>query len=168
MSEKKFVVSLTEAEREELEVTSCKASGRKVKYALALLKADAGWSDEKIAEAYGLGLSTIARLRQRFVEEGMPAALNRRSSGRVYRKKIEGDEEAHLIALACSEPPKGRAYWTMQLLADKLIELKYVDSVSDETVRRVLKKTSSSPGRTRNGVSRHKPTPLLSARWKRS
>lgn len=168
MSEKKYGVTLTEAERAELETTSRKASGRKVKYALALLKADAGWSDEKIAEAYAVGLSTIARLRQRFVEEGLPAALNRRPSGRVYRKKLEGQEEAHLVALACSEPPEGRACWTMQLLADKLVELKIVESVSDETVRRTLKKTNSSLGRTRSGASRHTPMPPLSARWKRS
>lgn len=168
MSEKKYVVTLTEAEREELETTSRKGSGRKVKYALALLKADAGWADERIAEAYALGLSTIARLRQRFVEEGLQVALNRRPSGRVYRKKIEGEEEAHLIALACSEPPEGRTCWTMQLLADKLVELKYVDSVSDETVRRTLKKTNSSPGKRRNGASPRTPMPPLSARWKRS
>lgn len=168
MGKKKYVVSLTDAERQDLEQLTRKGSGRKVVYALILLKADEGWTDERIGEAYSVGHSTIERLRQRFVEEGLEMALNRRPSGRVYRKKIEGEEEAHLIALACSPPPEGRTCWTMQLLADKMVELHYVESVSDETVRRTLKKTNSSLGKSRNGVSPLRKTRPLSARWKRS
>lgn len=165
---KKYVVELSEAEREALEQLSRKGTGRKVLYAFILLKAGEGWTDEQIGEAYSVGHATIERLRQRFVEEGMEMALNRRPSGRVYRKRIEGEEEAHLIALACSPPPEGRSCWTMQLLADKMVELKYVESVSDETVRRTLKKMNSSPGKNRSGVSPLVKTPPLSARWKRS
>lgn len=165
---KKYVVDLTEGERQELERVTRKASGTKALHAYVLLKADEGWTDGKILEAYPVSHATIERVRQRFAEEGMEAALSRKPSNRVYRKKIEGEEEAHLIALACSAPPEGRASWTMQLLADKMVALNYVASVSDETVRRTLKKTSSSPGKTRNGVSRPSKTPLLSARWKKS
>lgn len=132
-----------------------------------LLKADQGWSDAQIQEAYGVGHSTVERIRQRYATSGLNGALNRKPSQRVYRKKIEGEEEAYLIALACSEPPEGRASWTLRLLADKLVELKYVESVSYETVRHVLKKTSSSLGKTKNGASRQSKTPALSARWKK-
>lgn len=168
MGKKKYVVTLTEVERRELEQLTRRGQGRKVVYAFILLKADEGWSDKEIGEAYSVGHTAIERLRQRFVEEGLEMALNRRPSGRVYRKRIEGEEEAHLIALACSPPPEGRACWTMQLLADKMVELKYVESVSDETVRRTLKKTHSSPGKSRSGVSPLVKTPPLSAKWKRS
>jgi transposase len=168
MVNKQYVVSLTDTERRELEQVSRKARGRKVVYAFILLKANEGWSDERIAEAYSVGLSTIARLRQRFVEEGLEMALNRRPSGRVYRKKIEGEEEAHLIALACSPPPEGRACWTMQLLADKMVEMNYVESVSDETIRRTLKKMNSSRGKSGSGASLPMKTQPLFARWKRS
>jgi transposase len=117
-----------------------------------LLKADQAdggpaWPDERIAEAFEVGLSTTARLRQRFVEQGLEAALSRQQQARPSRtRKLDGRAEARLIALACSAPPEGRREWTMRLLADRLVELEVVESVSDETVRRVLKKTYSSRG----------------------
>ena len=117
-----------------------------------LLKVDAAedgpaWTDERIAEALEVSVATVERVRQRFAERGPEEALGRKPQGRPRRaRKPDGRAEARLIALACSAPPDGRAAWTLQLLADKLVELRIVDAVSDETVRRCLKKTSSSRG----------------------
>jgi transposase len=151
---KKYLVTLTAEERQSLqELTAVgKTSARKLVQARILLKADQApggpaWTDERMAEAFDVGLSTIARLRQRFVEQGLPAALGRKPQDRPSRpRKLDGRAEARLIALACSAPPAGRQQWTLQLLADQLVELQVVDAVSDETVRRVLKKTRSSRG----------------------
>jgi transposase len=145
---KKYVVTLTEEERKELEglVSSNRTARNKVVKAYVLLKAAENWRDEDIVSSYGLSLRTVERIRERFVEEGMEAALNRRPTSRVYRRKIEGEEEAHLIAIACSSAPAGHSRWTLQLLADKLVELAIVDSVSADTVGRALKKTSLSLG----------------------
>jgi transposase len=151
---KKYLVTLTDEERQSLRrlTTAGKASALKVTHARILLKADQAeggpaWPDERIAEAFEIGLSTIARLRQRFVEQGLEAALSRKKQERPSRtRKLDGRAEARLIALACSAPPEGRREWTMRLLADRLVELEIVDAVSDETVRRVLKKTNSSLG----------------------
>ena len=145
---KRYRVTLTETEREELAALLArgKADVRKLKHAQVLLKADEaeggpGWADVRIAEAVGVGVATVERLRQRFVEEGFAAALSPYRGGkRVYDKKLDGAQEAHLIALACSTPPEGRARWTLRLLADRMVELQYTDSVSHETVRRTLKK----------------------------
>ena len=128
-----------------------KASARKLARAHLLLQAAEGLSDEEIADMLRVGRSTIHRTRQRFVEEGLEPALSerRRASG---RPKLEGKQEAFLVALACSTPPAGRARWTMQLLADRLVALRAVEEISDETVRRALKKTSSNPGSTRSGA----------------
>lgn len=146
---KKYHVTLTAEERESLGklISSGKASARKLTRARILLKADepedgAGWDDEAISEALEVGLSTIYRVRRRFVEEGLEAALEQRRPRRLYRRKLDGEGEAHLIALACSSPPQGRERWTLRLLADRLVELGYVEDLSHETVRRVLKKTS--------------------------
>jgi transposase len=168
MGRKKYVVELTEEEREILEKTARKGSGGKSRHAYILLKASENWKDERIAEAYNVSVSTIERVRQRFVEEGLEAALSRKPTSRVYRRKIEGEEEAHLIALACSDPPEGRAEWTMQLLADKMVELNYVESISDETIRRVLNKNELKPWQKKNGASRRSKMPPSSAKWKRS
>jgi len=151
---KKYLVTLTAEERQSLhDLTAAgKAAAKKLAHARILLKADqaAGgpaWPDQRIAEALDVGLATIARVRQRFVELGLEAALARKEQDRPSRpRKLDGRAEARLIALACSAPPEGRREWTMQLLADKLVELAVVDSVSDETVRRVLKKMRSSRG----------------------
>jgi transposase len=154
MPQKKYRVTLTTQEREEL--TGLLSAGKRAALTLArariLLKADQAsggpaWPDDRIAEALDCGVRTVERVRQRFVERGLEAALGRKPQDRPSReRKLDGRAEARLIALACAEPPDGRATWTLQLLADKLVELRVVDSVCDETVRRVLKKTRSSPG----------------------
>ena len=142
---KKYVVDLTQQERKALErlVRSGKESARKIRYAQALLKADAGWTDKGISEAFGMSINTAQRLRQRFVEEGLDVALGARSrKPRPHSRKLDGEKEAHLIALACSEAPEGHTRWTLRMLADKMVQLCYVESVSHETVRQALKKTN--------------------------
>jgi transposase len=145
----KWIVRLTAVERTDLQrlVDEGKRAGSLLKRAWILLKADAegpGWKDPQIAEAYGASLSTIHRIRQAFVEEGLDAALYRKKpTGRQYRK-LDGAQEARLLALACSQPPTGRKRWTLQMLADRLVELKVVDTISGECVRTTLKKTNSS------------------------
>src|SRR6516225_3731462 len=149
---KKYLVTLTPEERQWLSarLSAGKRSALTLTRARVLLKADqaAGgpaWEDAEIALALDCGLRTIERIRQRFVERGLDQALGRKPQDRPSReRKFDGAAEARLIALACSAPPDGRARWTMKLLADKLVELEVFDSVSDETVRRVLKKTSCS------------------------
>jgi transposase len=154
MPQKRYLVTLTPEEREQLSglLSAGKRSALTLARARILLKADQAdggpaWPDDRIAEALDCGVRTIERVRQRFVERGLEAALGRKPPDRPSReRKLDGRAEARLIALACSEPPDGRAAWTLQLLADQRVELKIVDSVCDETVRRVLKKTRSSRG----------------------
>ena len=150
---KKYIVTLTEAERQMLQamLSKGKASARKLVHARILLKADAraggpNWSDDAIAEGLEVGRATVERVRKQFVEEGLEAALERRKPRRQYLRKLDGDGEAHLIALACSKAPEGRSRWTLRLLADRMVRLEYVDEVSKDTVARVLKKTSLSLG----------------------
>ena len=150
---KKYVVTLTDAERAHL-LTFTKrgtASARKLSRAHTLLQADAGATDEAIAAALHSSIATVERTRKRFVEEGLEAALRERPRPGGHRK-LDGKQEAFLIALACSTPPEGRACWTMQLLADRLVALQIIDAISDETVRRTLKKMPSSRGRRKPGV----------------
>lgn len=149
----KYIVTLTEEERADLHklVTSGKAAARTLTRARILLKTDGGDADQTIAQALNVGLSTIYRVRQRCVEEGVMAAITSRRPDRHYQRKLDGSQEAHLIALACGEPPQGRARWTLRLLAGRMIQLGYVDSVSHETVRGTLEKTSSSRGGVRRG-----------------
>jgi hypothetical protein len=140
---KKYLVKLTSPERKQLReiIAKGKAPAYKIKHANILLKAEAGWSDEKIAQAFDCNVNTPRNVRQRLVEQGLGVALERKKQGVPSREKIlDGKGEAHLIALSCSQPPEGRARWTLHLLADKLIELQVVDRVSYETVRRTLKK----------------------------
>jgi transposase len=148
---KKYVVTLTEEERHDLEtlVSQGKTAARKLSRAWVLLKADTAgpaWSDEQIRTTFAVGLVTIYRIRQTFVEEGLAAVLTRRPKARHRHRKLDGEQEAHLIALACSKPPAGRRRWTIRLLAAKMVELEYTDHVCHETVRRTLKKTNSSRG----------------------
>jgi transposase len=151
---KKYKVTLTAEERQQLQnlIAVGKAAARKLAHARILLKADAApggpaWRDQAIADAVEVSVATVERVRQRFVDEGVDAALSRKPRERPARERtLDGRAEARLIALACSAPPDGRAEWTMQLLAETLVELAVVPTVSDETVRRVLKKTSSSRG----------------------
>lgn len=144
---KKYIVILTPEERAGLSNLICigQTGVRKVSRARILLKADQGlegpgWSDEQISQALEVGKSTVERTRRRFVTEGLPAALNRRPNSNPRGFKVDGQQEAHLIALACSQPPPGRKRWTYRLLADKMVELEYIDDISHETVRQVLKK----------------------------
>jgi transposase len=154
----RYTVRLNPAERQGLIdlVTTGKRAASTIIRARILLKADVGpegeaWDDEEIAEALDTSLSTIHRVRQAFVEEGLEEALYRKKpTGRQYRK-LDGDQEARLIAVACSEAPEGRSGWTLQLLADKLVELQVVESIGRECVRTTLKKTISSPGSRSNG-----------------
>src|SRR5436190_4574405 len=170
---KKYKVTLTAEGRQQLQglIASGKAAAKKLTHARILLKADAaeggpGWDDQRIADAVEVSTDTIARVRQRFVEHGLEAALTRKQQDRPSReRKLDGRAEARLIALACSAPPQGRKEWTMRLLADKLVELGIVSTVSDEAVRRALKKTSSSRGRRNSGASRRGPTRRSSAPW---
>jgi transposase len=151
---KKYKVTLTPDERNSLQVliTAGKAAALKLTRARILLKADAapggpGWTDVRIAEALEVDVTTVERLRERFVEQGLEAALDRKKQDQPSRQRtLDGQAEARLIALACSQPPQGRVRWTLRLLADRLVELEIVDTVSMETVRRTLKKTSSSRG----------------------
>lgn len=147
---KRYVVTLTDEERAELQglLAGGKASALKQAHARILLKADVspggpGWSDSRIAEALEVGTATVERVRQRFVEQGLEAALVRKAQERPSRlRTLDGRAEAKLIALACSTPPDGRKAWTMQLLADRLVELEVVPAICDETVRRCLKKAN--------------------------
>lgn len=150
---KKYVVMLMEQERGALRalISSGKGAARKLSHARILLKADSnaggpGWTDAAISAGVDVGTATVERVRKRFVEEGLEAALTPRPFSRQRPRKLDGDGEAHLIALTCSESPAGHARWTLRLLADRMVALEYVDSLSYQTVRRVLKKTSSSPG----------------------
>ena len=151
---KRYKVTLAAEERQQLHdlIAAGQAAARKLAHARIPLKADAAdggpaWPDHRIADALEVSTATVGRVRQRFVEQGLDAALDRKQRERPAREiKLDGRAEAQLIALACSAPPEGRATWTMQLLADKLVELEVVASISDETVRLALKKTRSSPG----------------------
>lgn len=144
---KRYVVRLSDGERRELEelLSRGKAAAQKIKHANILLKADAdgeGWTDEDIAGTFLVHPNTVRGIRQRFVEEGLGSALNRKRRALPPRERIlDGQKEARLIALSCSKPPEGRARWTLRLLADEMVELEIVDSISHETVRQGLKKT---------------------------
>lgn len=140
---KKYIVDLQKQERRILQrvIRTGKHSARKIRWAHALLKADKGWKDQRIAEALEISLPTIQRIRQRFVEEGLEIALGARSHRpRPYAQKLDGKQEAKLIALACSKAPQGRKRWTLRLLAGKVVELNIVEEISYQTIRRVLKK----------------------------
>jgi hypothetical protein len=151
---KKYIVRLSPEELATLKklLTSGRGTGRLFTRVRILLKADQSdegpaWPDEKISEAFDITVQTIEKVRKQLVEEGFDAVLSRHPyTQKVSRKKIDGDVEAHLIALCCSEPPKGRVRWTLRLLADKVVELGYVDSISYEAVRQTLKKTNLNLG----------------------
>ena len=153
MPAKRYRVELTSEEREELKalVSRGRSAAYKQTHARILLMSDEAqddlpMTDEAIAQALKVGHATVERVRRRCVEEGIEAALNRKKQLRRRAKKLDGEAEAHLIAIACSEPPQGRTSWTLKLLADRLVEREIVDSISTETVRKALKKTNSSRG----------------------
>ena len=153
MAKKKYIVFLTAEEREELEQlsTTGKVAAYKMNHARILLKADTnqeggGWTDEAISQALDISVATIERVRQRFVETNLETALSRQVQQQRKPRRLDGEQEAHLIAMTCGEAPEGRARWSLRLLADRMVELEYVESVCHETVRQTLKKTISSHG----------------------
>lgn len=153
MRQTKYAVTLTEDERADLRtgIGQGTAPARLLTHARILLKADQGeggpaWSDTAIAGALEVHPATVGRVRRAYVEQGLDAALERKAPTRVYPRRLDGEAEAHLIALACSDPPAGRDRWTLRLLADELVRLEVVDSISHETIRRTFAQTISSPG----------------------
>ena len=166
----KYRISLTPGERNDLKmlVTAGKAAARKLTHARILLLADGeDCLDEEIVSALGARLRTVERVRGRFVTEGLEAAIDHRPQPpRPDKIKIRGDLEKKLIELACADPPRGRCHWTLQLLAEELVVLGLVDTISVETVRQALKKTTFSLGSSRRGVSLRKPTPNSSGTWR--
>jgi len=156
---KKYIVTLTKDERRMLNEIVSKGSHRsqKVLNSLILLACDEGEyqeirsTNEDISRILCISMRKIDRVKKRFVKEGLDIVLNGKKNRRIYSKKIDGDFEAHLIALSCSKPPEGYAEWSLRLLADKVVELKYIDSISHETVRQVLKKTNLSHGGRKDG-----------------
>ena len=150
----KYKVELTQSEGSALIETSGRGKplARTVKRGLALLKADEGRADREVAAAVSLSAATVARVLRRFVEAGLEAAINDRPRpGRG--RKLNGRQEAHLVAITCSNAPEGHAHWTLQLLADQVVALEFAGSISLETVRQILKKTNSNPGRRKSGAS---------------
>jgi len=153
-----YKVTLTDEERKELQALVQKGGkGYRIKHAQILLKLDqipenTGWTYDRIKDAYGATHSTIAGVAKRFVFEGVEAALGRKKQVNHHRK-VTGEIEARICAIACSDPPEGRSRWTMQLIADELIRLEVVDYITDSTICEVLKKTKLSPGWSKNGAS---------------
>ena len=156
---KKYTITLSKDERNYLKGIKSKGKhkSQKVINALILLGCDEGGYQEKrstndeMARVLNISMKKIDRVKKRFVEEGLEVALNGRKGDRIYVKKADGDFEAHLVALSCGEPPEGFARWSLRLLADKVVELDYIDSISHEAVRRILKKTKLSPGNKKVG-----------------
>ena len=161
---KRYLVTLTLAEREELQsmASTGKAAARKLVRSRILLLADQAEggpakSDAEITDFLGCGRATVERVRKQFVEEGLEATLIPKPTIRTYENRLDGKAEAHLVAIACGAPPQGRARWTLRLLSDRMVGLGYVESVSHETVRQTLKKTNSSRGLRKDGVCRKVP-----------
>ena len=156
---KKYIVTLSKEERDTLQDITFKGKhkSQKILNAQILLGCDEGEyqiersTNEEIARVLGTSMRKIDRVKKRFVMEGMETALTKKKGSRIYEKKTDGDFEAHLVALSCSEPPEGFARWSLRLLADKVVELKYIDSISHEAVRGILKKTKLNPGKKRVG-----------------
>jgi len=156
---KRYIVTLTAEERKTLQqlIRTGHEKARKLTRARILLKADQGedgpaWTDPQISQALEVGVATVERLRKRFVEDSFEACLTRRpDSNPRQRQKLDGHQEAQLIALVCGDPPAGRSQWSLRLLADKLVELRVVETISHVTVHRTLKKTNSNPGRKKRG-----------------
>ena len=168
----RYIVELTDEERHQLKeiISKNKANRNAIVNAYILLRSDVtcGWLYDEIAQAYDVSTKKVEFVRKRFVEEGLEAALSRKPVTNAHRRKITGEEEAHLIALCCSQAPEGYERWTLRMLADKMVELDIVDAVSHETIRRTLKKMNLNPGKRKNGVFRQSKMPPLSARWKKS
>lgn len=155
----KYIVTLTKDEREVLSALTSKGKHRsqKILNALILLGCDKGdyqenhSTNEDMSRILNISMRKIDRVKKRFVEEGLDVTLNGKKSSRIYEKKIDGDFEAHLIAVSCSDPPEGFTRWSLRLLSERVVELEYIDSISHETVRRILKKTNSNLGSGKGG-----------------
>jgi transposase len=168
----RYAVDLTDTERAALRevISKNKAKRSTMINAYILLKADrtCGWTNADIAAAYEVSTKKVEQLKKRFVEEGFEAALSRKPVTNAHRRKITGEEEAHLIALYCCQAPEGHERWTLRTLADKMVELAIVDSVSPETIRRTLKKMNLNRGKRKNGVFHQSKMLPLSVKWKKS
>lgn len=155
----RYIVALTKEEREFLSDLASKGEhkSQKILNALILLGCDSGdfqnnrSTNEEIAKVLNISMKKIDRVKKRFVEEGIDIALDKRKADRIYKRKADGDFEAHIIALSCGDPPEGFSRWSLRLLADKAVELEYIDSISHEAIRRILKKTKSSLGSKKGG-----------------
>ena len=154
MTASKYRVELTESQKRRLgEVANRgRSSARTVKRALALLKVGEGQTDDRVAEALSISSRTVIRIRKRFCEDGLESALTERPRP-GKKRRLDERAEAHLVAIACSDPPEGHAHWTLNMLAERMVELDYVDSVARETVWQSLKKTNSNRGRRKSGAS---------------
>ena len=168
----RYTVDLTDTERAALReiLSKNKAKRSTIINAYVLLKADrsCGWTNEAIASAYEVSTKKVEQLKKHFVEKGFEAALYRKPVTNAHRRKITGDEEAHLIALYCSQAPEGQERWTLRMLADKMVELDIIASVSHETIRRTLKKMNLNRGKSKHGVFRQSKMLPLSVKWKKS
>jgi hypothetical protein len=168
----RYAVDLIDTERAALReiISKNKAKRSTIINAYILLKADrtCGWTNADIAAAYEGSTKKVEQLKKRFVEAGFEAALYRKAVTNAHRRKITGDEEAHVIALSCSQAPEGHERWTLRMLADKMVELAIVDTVSHETVRRTLKKTNLNRGKRKNGVSHQSKRRPSSVTWQKS
>ena len=168
----RYAIDLTDTERVALReiLSKNKVKRSTLINAYILLKADraCGWTNADIASAYDISTKKVEQLKKRFVEEGFDAALYRKPVTNAHRRKITGDEEAHLIALCCSQAPEGQERWTLRMLADKMVELDIVDAVSHETIRRTLKKVHLNPGKRKNGAFHLSTMRPLSVKWKKS
>ena len=149
----KYIVKLTETERSQLKelISSGKASARQIRRAYILLKSDSSeggptWNYKTICEAYDVSSLTVYTVRKNYIAGGLERAILRKKPDRVYKRRLDGEGEAHLIALACSEPPDGYERWSLRLLKDRIIRSEIVENISHETIRQTLKKTNSSPG----------------------
>ncbi len=170
---KKYIVTLTDEERQILEQLTKKGKSPvyKVNHARILLLADTstedgGWTDQAISKALDISIPTIERVRRRLVEQGIEAALSRQTLKKTKSHKLDGEQEAHLIAIACSQAPVGFARWTLRLLAKRMVELEIVESISHETVRQTLKKTNLNPVLRNRGLFRLRRQQNLSTTWK--
>lgn len=171
----KYRVTLSADEREILFtlINKGKASKEKTNRARILLKADSGeegehWKDDQIARALYVSRSTVNRTRRSLVEEGLEKTLTRKSLSNPRRRILQGEEEAYLVALTCGEPPAGQSRWTLRLLAEKMVKLEYIDTVSHETIRTALKKMNLNLGNEKSGASPQKQMQNSCAKWKKS
>ena len=168
----RYAIDLTDAERAALReiLSQTKVTRSTIIHAYILLKADrsCGWTNADIASAYDVSTKKVEQLKKRFVEEGFDAAWYRKPVTNAHRRKITGDEEAHVIALCCRQAPEGQERWTLRMLADKMVELDVIASVSHETIRRTLKKMNVNPGKRKNGAFHQSKMRPLSFKWKKS